>query len=242
MSTEPVPQGTKTARDCLAYLVDEIHTVVAATVDDGGLPVTCVIDMMDYDDGGLYFLTARGKNFYDRLVRRGYLALSGKKGADTMSCVAVSVRGRVKEVGPALLLRLFAKNPYMAQIYPNEESRRALTVFKLCEGAGEWFDLSKHPIERASFAFGDGAVGQGEKTAKRTGGAEDAGRVEKTASAWPEHGYFVTDTCTGCKACLAVCPQDCIDAGSVPVVIERAHCLHCGACRDVCPVEAIERR
>ena len=46
------------------YLVQEIHTTVVATVDDDGLPVTAAIDMMDWDEGGLYFLTARGKSFY----------------------------------------------------------------------------------------------------------------------------------------------------------------------------------
>lgn len=46
----------------LKYLVEEIHTTVMATVDNKGLPVTCAIDIMDYDDTGLYFLTAKGKN------------------------------------------------------------------------------------------------------------------------------------------------------------------------------------
>ena len=55
----------------LKYLVEEIHTTVVATVDDAGLPVTAAIDMMDYDEGGLYFLTAKGKGFYDRLKKRG---------------------------------------------------------------------------------------------------------------------------------------------------------------------------
>ena len=39
-----------------------------ATVDENGLPVTCAIDMMDSDENGLYFLTAKGKGFYDRLL------------------------------------------------------------------------------------------------------------------------------------------------------------------------------
>ena len=43
----------------------------------------------------------------------------------------------------------------MFEIYPTEESRKALTVFQIYEGSGEWFDLSKKPIERASFTFGD---------------------------------------------------------------------------------------
>ena len=68
----------------LKYLVEEIHTTVVATVNDAGQPVTAAIDMMDYDEGGLYFLTAKGKGFYDRLKKRGTLALTGMKGTDTM--------------------------------------------------------------------------------------------------------------------------------------------------------------
>ena len=45
---------------------EDIHSAVVATTDKNNLPVTCVIDIMDYDSDGLYFLTARGKNFYDR--------------------------------------------------------------------------------------------------------------------------------------------------------------------------------
>ena len=56
--------------------------------------------------------------------------------------------------GPAKLSDLFEKNPYMEKIYPDMRSRSALTVFKIYEGIGEWFDLSKFPIERASFSFG----------------------------------------------------------------------------------------
>ncbi len=54
--------------DYLSYIVKEIHTVIVATVDDEGLPVTAAIDMMDYDESGLYFLTAKGKSFYTRLA------------------------------------------------------------------------------------------------------------------------------------------------------------------------------
>ena len=132
-----------------------------------------------------------------------------------MHSVAVSVRGRVRELGPELLPRLFEKNPYMAEIYPTDASRSALTVFQLYEGSGEWFDLSKKPIERASFIFGG---------AKNT-----------------REGYHITDRCIGCGTCLGVCPQSCIDGGSVPFVIEQEHCLHCGNCFRDCPVSAIER-
>ena len=41
-------------RDYLAYISKVIHTTIAATVDDEGLPVTAAIDMMDSDDNSLY--------------------------------------------------------------------------------------------------------------------------------------------------------------------------------------------
>ncbi|MBP3919531.1 MAG: 4Fe-4S binding protein [Clostridia bacterium] len=197
----------------LNYIVNEIHTTVAATVDDNGLPVTAAIDMMDWDENGLYFLTAKGKGFYDRLKKREYIALTGVKGDDTMSCTAVSVRGKVKELGSDWLPRLFEKNPYMNEIYPTAQSQKALTVFCLYEGVGEWFDLSKKPIERVSFPFG------GQK-AKR-------------------EGYFITNACIGCHVCEAVCPQSCIDFTAVPAVIRQENCLHCGNCRDICPQKAV---
>ena len=203
-------------KDYLQYLVTQIHTTVVATVDDAGLPVTAAIDMMDADESGLYFLTAKGKGFYDRLVKRGYIALTGMKGEDTMHCAALSVRGRVEEIGASYLPDLFAKNPYMYEIYPTKESRQALTVFKLCEGSGEWFDLSKKPIERASFAFG--------------------GAVRK------QEGYYITEACIGCETCCTVCPQNCIDVSKTPAVIVQENCLHCGNCMSVCPAGAVERR
>ena len=49
-----------TTQDILHILQADIHSVVFATLDEQGLPQTCVIDLMLSDEGGLYFLTARG--------------------------------------------------------------------------------------------------------------------------------------------------------------------------------------
>ena len=57
------------AKDYLKIISKEIHRTIVATVDDEGLPVTAAIDKMDSDENGLYFLTAKGKNFYDRLIK-----------------------------------------------------------------------------------------------------------------------------------------------------------------------------
>lgn len=188
-----------------------------STLDYDGLPVTAAIDMMMADENGVYFLTAKGKAFYQRLVEQGFVALTGMKGDDTMSSVAISVREKVREEGPARLGELLERNPYMYEIYPSEASREALTVFKIHEGAGEWFDLSAKPIDRASFAFG-GAISD-------------------------SHGYVVDAACCiGCGSCVPVCPQQCIALTDGVAAIDQSHCLHCGRCLNTCPVEAIERR
>ncbi|MBO6046267.1 MAG: 4Fe-4S binding protein [Erysipelotrichaceae bacterium] len=202
--------------DYFAYLVENIHTTIIATVDDAGHPVTSAIDMMDYDESGLYFLTAKGKKFYQRLKAHPHIALTGLKGESTMTSVALSLQGEVKEIGPDYLPRLFSKNPYMYEIYPNETARETLTVFKIERGHGEWFDLSKRPIERDQFTFGDDDM--------------------------VEHGFFITNQCIGCGACVAVCPQLCIVDDQVPFQIEHRHCLRCGACLKECPVNAIKRK
>lgn len=116
-----------------------------------------------------------------------------------MSSVAVSVRGRVKELGSGPLPRLLEKNPYMQEIYPTPESQKALTVFQLYAGSGDWLDLSQKPIERFSFSFGEAQA--------------------------ESEGYFITDACAVCRACEAVCPQGCIDFTSVPPAIRQEPCL-----------------
>ena len=201
---------------CFQLLAEEIHTVVASTVDDEGFPSTCAIDIMDWDADGIYFLTARGKGFHHRLKTKGYMALTGIKGSDTMSSFAISVRGKVEELDGGNLERLLRKNPYMYEIYPAEESRKVLSVFRLHEGSGEYFDLSVKPIVRKEFSFGSN------------------GRRRADA-------FMIADSCVGCGLCLDACPQGCIDSGSVPFSILSEHCLMCGSCADACPVRAIAK-
>lgn len=205
-----------TTNDYLKFLQREIHTVVVATVDEDSLPVTCAVDIMDYDDGGLYFITAKGKSLYDRLNKSGYIALTGTKGKDTMHSVAISVRGKVREIGNEMLPGIFAKNTYLKKIYPTAESQEALTVFKLYEATGEWFNLTKKPIERASFTIG---------------------AVKPKAGGY----YIATDECIGCRSCKKVCSQGCIDFSSVSARILEENCLHCGNCMNECPVGAVKK-
>jgi NADH:ubiquinone oxidoreductase subunit F (NADH-binding)/(2Fe-2S) ferredoxin/Pyruvate/2-oxoacid:ferredoxin oxidoreductase delta subunit len=52
--------------------------------------------------------------------------------------------------------------------------------------------------------------------------------------------YILENVCTGCGACLKVCPQQAIQGEpKKPHIISSENCIKCGICRDVCPVEAI---
>ena len=82
--------------EILKVLQEDIHTVIIATTDQKGYPYTCAIDMMLLEDESLYFLTARGKAFYNRLMKQSHIALTGLKGEDTMSSVSISLQGRLK--------------------------------------------------------------------------------------------------------------------------------------------------
>ncbi len=55
--------------------------------------------------------------------------------------------------------------------------------------------------------------------------------------------YVITDNCTGCMACLKVCPVDAISGEKKELhVIDQDKCNRCGSCYAVCNFEAIEIR
>lgn len=201
-------------KDIFSFLTNDIHSTVFATNDRDGFPHTCVIDIMLSDDSSIFFLTSKGKDFYNRLNNQHFVSISGMKGNDTLSTVVVSVRGKVRELGNRLVEEVFRQNPYMEKIYPTSASREMLTVFQLYEGEGEFFDLRQQPPFHQSFAFG--------------------GRKLTPV------GYKILDVCNQCGKCLSVCPSSCIEQG-IPFQIREENCIHCGTCYKICPYAAIEK-
>lgn len=192
-----------------------MHSTVVATVDEKGLPTTRVIDMMMYDDAGVYFVTAKGKALYTQLATRPYLSLSAMTmGLETTDKKAISLSGAVRNIGNDMLESIFEENTYMSKIYPSTESRKTLEVFCIYKGKGEYFDLTTKPITRDTFYIG------GEKV--------------------KNYGYYINSDCNGCGECEKSCPSRCISPGNT-YKIEQKHCLHCGNCASTCPQNAVSK-
>ncbi|WP_139653310.1 4Fe-4S binding protein [Raoultibacter phocaeensis] len=218
----------------LRFLHEDIRECAFATIGGDGRPAIRIIDLMLHDRDSVYFLTARGKNFYRELTEQGFVAVTGQKGYRM-----VSLRGFVRQVEHELIDTMFEQNPDMAILYPGE-TRHVLEPFQLFAGKGEYLDLTVRPVVHETFAFGDDCIGEGGAPLARNA---DALPDEDRTAAVPSGSYFVTDLCTGCRSCLPACPQDCIvlSAESPKARIESDHCLRCGACAEICPHSAIER-
>lgn len=123
----------------------KIHSVSVATIDSNKKPTIRIIDMMYIEDNCLYFLTARGKNFYQEITKDNYIALSCQK--YNKSYV---LKGYVEKVDKKYLDILFEHNKYMWGTYP-KNTREILEVFRIYRWSGEYFDVTSKPITRLSF-------------------------------------------------------------------------------------------
>lgn len=217
--------------DYLKILVEEIHSAVVATLDKNARPITRCIDMMLYDKNTVYFLTAKGKNFYTELMEQKYISLSAIKNK-----ICISLAGFVENIGKQKLDEIFEKNPYMQKIYP-DNTREALEVFKFTNAQGNFFGISDPShVSRGFFSLGKSD--------------SDSNSSEQKLNS----GYFVEEEkCIGCKKCFSVCPQKCIEFTKsannevsnktkiLKAKIKQNCCLHCGRCFEICPAKAIKK-
>lgn len=102
-----------TKQDYLELLVENIHSTTVATIGADGHPQTRVINMMLYDEQGVYFLTAKGKAFYAQLMEQGYIALSATKDK-----ISISLRVRSKTSAAKSWVRSSRKIPICSPSIP----------------------------------------------------------------------------------------------------------------------------
>ena len=198
-----------TRNDYLKLLVEDIHSTTVATIGADGHPQTRVIDMMLWDEQGVYFLTAKGKAFYAQLMEQGFIALSATKDK-----ASISLRGKIENIGSEKLDEIFERNPYMQSIYPGD-TRAALEVFRLYEADGEYFDISDPAhVTRDSITIGRAVAAQ-------SGYFAGSGCIgcKLCYSVCPQKCIDITKTpvvidqhrCLHCGRCAEVCPRQIIE-------------------------------
>ncbi len=195
-------------KDYLKILVEDIHSTVVATIGKNGHPVTRCIDMMLHDDDGVYFLTAKGKEFYAQLMEQQYISLSAIK---DKRCI--SLAGKVANIGSEKLDEIFEKNTYMQSIYPGD-TRSALEVFRIHDAEGNFFDISdpshvtrgtftigKVEIRKSGYFVGDGCIGCGQCLSVCPQMCIDVSNIPAVID---------QNRCLHCGRCEAACPANAI--------------------------------
>jgi uncharacterized pyridoxamine 5'-phosphate oxidase family protein/NAD-dependent dihydropyrimidine dehydrogenase PreA subunit len=200
------------AKTCLEKL-KLIGVLSFATVDAQGNPQIRNISAIHYEPDGMYFFTARGKNFCRELLENGKVQILGYTRFKEMIRLSGKVVPAPEEQQKKWMDVIFEEQPYLANVYPGKTKEIGI-VFCIKDLEIEYFNLGVNPIFREIYTMGNG---------RRT-----------------PKGYFITDACVGCGTCMGVCPQRCIMEGS-PYRIHSEHCLHCGACFEACPAKAIVR-
>lgn len=114
---------TMTKKQYLNLLVNKFHSATMATIGADGHPVTRIIDLMLWDESGVYFLTAKGKSLYTQLMEQKFIAPSA-----TAEKRAISLRGKIKNIHSEKLEEIFERNPYMKGIYPSDTKIAACTA------------------------------------------------------------------------------------------------------------------
>lgn len=198
--------------DYLKILTEDIHSAAIATLDKNGRPITRIIDIMLYDDQGIYFLTAKGKEFYRQLMEQKYISLSAVKEKRS-----ITLRGETENIGNEKLDEIFEKNPYMKGIYP-DDTREALEVLRLYKAAGEFFDISDPTnVTRGSISIGNAKEQSGIYFVKgKCSGCKACFSVcpQKCIDVSKVPAVINQNHCLHCGRCFEICPEKAIVKGA----------------------------
>lgn len=190
-----------------------VGTLSFATVDENGAPQIRCVSAIHFDEESFYFFTARGKNFCRELLSDGRVQILAHTKFNEMIRVSAKAVPAPDNEQSEKINVIFSEQKYLANVYPGD-TRKIGIIFEIRDMEIEYFNLGVKPIFRESYSLGGSNISP--------------------------KGYFITDKCIGCGTCAEVCPQGCIESGSL-YRIEPEHCLHCGACLENCPAKAVER-
>ncbi|MRI84793.1 pyridoxamine 5'-phosphate oxidase family protein [Aerococcaceae bacterium WS4759] len=140
------------AEKYLSILQDKIGAAVFATVDENQQPDSRYINVGVANEKGVFFMTSPSSNFYKQLEANGHISITGMAKADG-EIEVIRIKGAIRPLGQDMLEEVLKDNPYVKDVYPDEEKRKDVQVFQVYKGTGNYMHLQKRIKE--DFVFGE---------------------------------------------------------------------------------------
>ena len=110
-------------------ILEEMNVAVVATADENNHPHARL-------------MTSPKTNFYKQLQKNQKVAITAMKSEDYLIQV-IRIEGVVKEIGRERLEEVLKDNPFVKDVYPNEEDIAGVQVFHLYDGKGFYHSLTQ---------------------------------------------------------------------------------------------------
>lgn len=134
--------------------VEQVHNADIVTTH-AGEPSAQVCDLLLNKNGKLYIATLSQNPFFKDLIAQPKVIVDGYKGDGTMDYCGFSIRGTIKNVDHLYLDEIFAKNPYLNEIYADdlEGAKKDLRVLEITPITAGCLDYRTKPVFMRNFKF-----------------------------------------------------------------------------------------
>ena len=143
-----------TNQEFLDFAVEQVHNADIVTTH-AGEPSAQVCDLLLNKNGKLYIATSSQNPFFKDLIAQPKVIVDGYKGDGTMDYCGFSIRGTIKNVDHLYLDEIFAKNPYLNEIYADdlEGAKKDLRVLEITPMTAGCLDYRTKPVFMRNFKF-----------------------------------------------------------------------------------------
>ena len=138
------------AEKYLNILQDKIGAAVFATIDENQQPDSRFINVGVANAQGVFFMTSPTSHFYSQLANHPFVSITGMSKVEG-DIEVIRIKGEVRVLGQEKLEEVLKDNPYVKDVYPDEEDRKDVQVFQVFKGTGNYMHLQKHFNEDFNF-------------------------------------------------------------------------------------------
>ena len=117
-------------------ILEEMEVAIFATVDKEGKPHSRPIHIGVANEHGVFFMTSPQTHFYKQLQENPNVAIAAFSHDDYLIQV-------IRIEGKEGLEEILAGNPFVKNVYPDDEQRAGVQVFQLYEGQGFYHSLTQ---------------------------------------------------------------------------------------------------